>query len=116
MSAATCAAVKKRRVPHLTYYYFPERQWPRKPEPKRPAIDKRPADPREALVREAGQRGLGLAELSRMLRRHSDYLGHYIREGCPRCLSEHDHRLLADVMGLDERGLGVRTLWVPGAI
>ena len=78
-----------------------------------PAIDRREADPRKALASRAAARGHSLAALSAMLRRSPGYLGRFVRNGVPLALSERDHRLLADVLATDERGLGVRELWVP---
>jgi hypothetical protein len=95
----------------VTVEYFDEPVYRPPAKPTRPPIDKRPADPRQALAGAARDAGLSLAELSFMLRRFDGYLARFVREGCPRCLTEREHRLLADVMGLDERALGVRTLW-----
>jgi hypothetical protein len=78
---------------------------------KPPAIDKREPDPRKALATRAAARGHSLASLSAMIRRSPGYLGRFVREGVPAALSVRDHRLLADVMGVDERALGIRDLW-----
>ena len=64
------------------------------------------ADQRAALTRLAGERGLSLASLSAMLRRNPAYLQQFVTRGSPRVLAERDRRLLADVLGVDERVLG----------
>lgn len=78
-----------------------------------PKLDKREADPRKALATAADARGTALSALSRMLGRPSGYLSRFVREGHPRALSATEHATLSAFFGVDERGLGVRDLWVP---
>ena len=63
-------------------------------------------DQRAALLALATKRGHSLASLSQMLRRNPAYLQQFIARGTPRVLAERDRRLLADVLGVDERELG----------
>ena len=63
-------------------------------------------DQRAVLLRLSGERGLSLAGLSAMLRRNPAYLHQFVTRGSPRTLAERDRRLLADVLGVDERELG----------
>ena len=76
-------------------------------------IDKRNPDPRTALQAAADHAGHSLAALSRMLRRPDCYLARFVRDGHPIALRRDEHRLLAVHFGLDERGLGIRELWLP---
>lgn len=86
---------------------------PRPAPPKPPHVDKREPDPRRALAIAAERRGTTLADLSRMIERPAGYLARYVRDGLPRALKAEEHQLLAQFFGVDERGLGVRSLWVP---
>lgn len=81
--------------------------------PSKPKLDKREADPRKALATAADARGTALAALSRMLGRPSGYLARFVRAGHPRALTATEHATLSAFFGVDERGLGVRDLWVP---
>jgi len=83
------------------------------PAPTRQSIDRREPDPRRALAAAAERRGTALADLSRMIERPAGYLGRFMREGHPRALKVDEHQLLAKFFGVDERDLGVRTLWLP---
>lgn len=69
--------------------------------------------PRKALAAAVERSGESYAALSRMIGRRNGYLACFVREGHPVALSAHDHRMLANFFGLDERELGVRDLWVP---
>lgn len=89
-----------------------DRRWQAaRPRPR--ALDRREADPRRALALAAERRGQTLAALSRMIDRPAGYLGRFVRDGVPRALSAEEHTTLAAFFGLDERGLGVRQLWLP---
>lgn len=61
---------------------------------------------RRALIRLAGETGVSLAELSRMLRRNPAYLQQFLRRGSPRRLAEADRRLLAAHFAVEEALLG----------
>ena len=75
-------------------------------------IDKREACPRRALKAIVEASPYSYAELSRMIGRHSRYLASFARGKGPAALTEFEHRTLAQFFGLDERGLGIRDLWV----
>lgn len=76
-------------------------------------IDKREADPRTALATAIDSGRDSYAALSRMLGRSDGYLRRFVTSGVPAALRPDEHRRLADYFGLDDRGLGVRDLWVP---
>ncbi|MGN5374741.1 hypothetical protein [Sphingomonas hankookensis] len=65
-----------------------------------------PVDIRAALARIAGERGVSLAELSRILGRNPAYVQQYIDRGSPRRLSEPDRATLARYLGVPESVLG----------
>ncbi|KQM38099.1 helix-turn-helix transcriptional regulator [Sphingomonas sp. Leaf10] len=63
-------------------------------------------DIRTAIARLAGERGVSLAELSRVLGRNPAYLQQYIERGSPRRLAERDRATLARYLGVAESVLG----------
>ena len=62
--------------------------------------------PQQALTRAAAERGVALSALSRMIGRNQAYLSQFVLRGSPRRLPEHERRLLADFLALDESVLG----------
>ena len=48
-----------------------------------------------------------------LIERLAGYLSRFVRDGHPRALKVDEHQLLAKFFGVDERDLGVRTLWLP---
>jgi hypothetical protein len=74
------------------------------------------ACPRKALaaaVARLNNPQVTYAALSRMIGRRDGYLACFVREGHPLALGEREHRMLANFFGVDDRGLGVRELWLP---
>jgi len=63
-------------------------------------------DPRRRVAELAGQRGMSLAALSRLIGRNSTYLQQFITKGSPRRLAEEDRRTLAQFFGVAEAELG----------
>lgn len=63
-------------------------------------------DIRAAIARLAGERGVSLAELSRVLGRNPAYLQQFIERGSPRKLAEADRATLARYLGVPESVLG----------
>ncbi|UZK70932.1 phage repressor protein [Sphingomonas sp. S1-29] len=61
---------------------------------------------RAALARIAGERGVSLARLSRVLGRNAAYVQQYVARGSPRLLPERERGLLADFLGVAEAALG----------
>jgi repressor LexA len=61
---------------------------------------------RGELKRAAGERGVSLAALSRMIGRNDAYLQQFVTRGSPARLDERDRRRLADFLGLSEAQLG----------
>lgn len=70
---------------------------------------------RETLRHLATDRGVSLAELSRMIRRNNAYLQQFVSRGTPVWLPEDERLLLARFFDVDERLLGAREPWVPGS-
>lgn len=68
---------------------------------------------RATLESLALERGVSLAELSRMIRRNEAYLQQFIRRGTPARLAEDDRLMLARYFRIDERLLGAREPWTP---
>lgn len=60
----------------------------------------------ETLERLANAQGVSLTELSRLIGRNLAYLQQFVRRGTPRRLAEHDRRVLAQFLGVDEALLG----------
>lgn len=65
-----------------------------------------PAEQRAALTGLAKERGVSLAELSRLLGRNGAYLQQYLARGSPRLLPEGDRARLARYFGVVEALLG----------
>lgn len=63
-------------------------------------------DIRSAIARLAGERGVSLAELSRVLGRNPAYMQQFIERGSPRRLAEGDRATLARYLGVAEPLLG----------
>ncbi len=63
-------------------------------------------DIRTAIARLAGERGVSLAELSRVLGRNPAYMQQFIERGSPRRLAERDRATLARYLGVAEPLLG----------
>ncbi|WP_033919689.1 S24 family peptidase [Sphingomonas sp. 37zxx] len=61
---------------------------------------------RAALARIAGERGVSLARLSRVLGRNAAYVQQYVARGSPRLLPERERGLIADFLGVAEAALG----------
>ncbi len=63
-------------------------------------------DPRGTIAVLARERGVSLAELSRVLGRNPAYMQQYIDRGTPRRLAEADRATLAGYLGVRESALG----------
>jgi phage repressor protein C with HTH and peptisase S24 domain len=65
-------------------------------------------DPRAALARIAGERGVSLSRLSRLIGRNPAYIQQHVTRGSPRRLEERDRETIAAFLGIDESVLGGR--------
>lgn len=63
-------------------------------------------EPRRRLLELSEQRGVSLAQLSRMLGKNPSYLQQFVRKGSPRKLEETDRAALSRFFGVSEAELG----------
>lgn len=68
--------------------------------------------PRKALAVAIEASGHSYAAHSRLVGRWHGYLARFVTEGQPVALTAREHQLLPDHFGVEERGLGIRDLWV----
>lgn len=62
---------------------------------------------RARIAAAAAERGVSMAQLSRVLARSDGYMQRYVREGLPDRLGEDDRATLARFMGADAAEFGV---------
>lgn len=70
---------------------------------------------RRTVAELAARNGDSLAALSRTIGRNAAYLQQFVDRGTPRQLPEDARLILAQHWRVDERRLGARDPWMPGA-
>ena len=73
------------------------------------------SNPRAVVQREADAQGTSLNALSIRIGKNAAYLQQWVRRGTPRELPEQERLNLAMALNIDERLLGARDPWSPGA-